>query len=191
VELTALSQLSLVRQGNVLRFWLKQLGLPLPSTVQLEHIINDMPTAKADRQPMVHWPGAEVRRYRHHLFAMPNLPPVPKPSHFLTWKLPQPLSLPLGELKVDKIQRQGLALPVGTELQVRFRQGGETFHWHGHQRVVKKLLQASHLLPWQRPFIPMIYLKNKLIAIPNIGIADEFVATGKESGWQIQWSINQ
>ncbi|EDN68798.1 cell cycle protein MesJ [Beggiatoa sp. PS] len=166
LDLLALSHLSLVRQRNVLRFWLKQQGLPLPSTVQLAHILNDMLTAKADRQPVVHWPGAEVRRYRHHLFAMPNLPSVPKPSHFMTWKLAEPFALPLGKLQVDKIQGQGLALPVGTELQVRFRQGGETFHWHGHQRVVKKLLQTSQLPPWQRNFIPMIYLKNKLMLFP-------------------------
>jgi tRNA(Ile)-lysidine synthase len=189
LDLLALSSLPLERQRNVLRFWIKQMGLPLPSTIQLEHILNDMITAKADRQPMVRWSGAEVRRYRHHLFAMPNLPPVPKPSFSLSWKLPQSLSLPLGDLKVEQIPGQGFALPIGTELQIRFRQGGEIFYWHGHRRTVKKLLQDKQLPPWQRYFIPLIYLENQLIAIPNIGITDQFVATGKKSGWQIKWII--
>jgi len=186
--LPTLSRLSPARQRNVLRFWLKKLGLPLPSTVQLQHILNDMLTARADRQPLVRWHGGEVRRYRNYLFAMQNLPSVPEASHCLTWTLPQPLRLPLGELTVNKVQGQGLALPAGTELQVRFRQGGETFRWHGHQRMVKKLLQAAQLPPWQRPFIPLIYLDNTLIAIPSIGIADEFMASFQKMGWEIFWN---
>ena len=188
--LPALARLSPARQRNVLRFWLKKLGLPLPSTVQLQHIFSDILTARVDRQPLVRWHGGEVRRYRNHLFAMPNLPPVPEVSHPLTWTLPQPLRLPLGELTVNEVQGRGIALPAGTELQVRFRQGGETFRWREHQRVVKKLLQSAQLPPWYRPFIPFIYLENTLIAIPSIGIADGLVAQNGEKGWEIQLRLD-
>jgi len=187
--LPALSRLSPARQGNLLRFWIKQIGLPPPSSVQVQQILNNLLTAKADRQPLVRWPGAEVRRYRHHLFAMPPPPPVPEASYTLTWQLPQPLRLPWGDMKATEIEGQGLALPAGTSLQIRFRQGGETFHWHGHQRIVKKLLQAAHLPPWQRPFMPLIYIENTLLAMPNIGIADGFVAREGENGRDIQWNL--
>jgi tRNA(Ile)-lysidine synthase len=50
---------------------------------------------------------------------------------------------------------------------------------------VKKLLQAAGLPPWQRSFIPLIYLGNILIAIPGIGVADGFIA--EENGWDIEW----
>jgi tRNA(Ile)-lysidine synthase len=189
--LPTLSRLSPARQRNVLRFWIKKLGLPLPSTVQLQHIISDILTAKEDRQPLVRWHGGEVRRYRNYLFAMPNLPPAPKASHSLTWSLPQALPLPLGELTALKVQGRGLAQPTGTPLQVRFRQGGETFHLRGHQRIVKKLLQAANDPPWQRPFIPLIYCENTLVAIPSIGVADGFVARDGETGWEIQWDRNR
>jgi len=184
--LPALFRLQQVRQRNLLRFWIKKLGLPLPSTVQLQHILNDMLTARKDRQPLVRWHGGEVRRYRDYLFAMSNLPPVPESSQCLSWKLEAPLHLPLGKLKVNATQKQGLALPIGTLLQVRFRQGGETFYWRSHQRAVKKLLQTAQLPPWQRPFIPLIYFKNTLVAIPNIGVADGFAA---DKGLEIQWLL--
>jgi tRNA(Ile)-lysidine synthase len=184
--LPMLLRLNPARQRNVLRFWLKQLKLPLPSTSQLQHILTDILTAKPDRQPLVQWQGAEVRRYHHHLFAMPNLPLPPKCLDSLNWTFPHPLSLPLGELVVTESQEGGLVLPSGTTLQVHFRQGGETFYWHGHHRKVKKLLQAEHLLPWERPFIPLIYIKDTLIAIPEIGIRDGFVTTEKK-GWNLQW----
>ncbi len=186
--LPALFPLCPAQQRNVLRFWLKKLYLPLPSTVQLQHILSDVFLAKPDSQPLVRWQGGEVRRYRHYLFAMPNLPSIPKASYYLTWLLSTSLDLPLGKLKVNKMQGRGLALPADTPLQVRFRQGGEYFQWHGHQRRVKKLLQMAQLPPWQRPFIPLIYKENTLIAIPSIGVADEFVARSGETGWEIVWS---
>jgi tRNA(Ile)-lysidine synthase len=189
LRLPALSALNPARQRHVLRFWIKQSGLPLPSSVQLEEILNQFLTAKADRQPLVSWPGAEVRRYHHQLFAIKPLPPVPKASDTLTWQLPESLPLPWGELRATEVAGQGLALTAGTRLQVRFRQGGETFRWQGHQRAVKKLLQAAELPPWQRAFIPLIYLENTLLALPQIGIADGFVARNGEKGWAIQWDL--
>jgi tRNA(Ile)-lysidine synthase len=177
-----------VQQRNLLRFWLKQLGLPLPATVHIQQILNDMLTAKEDRNPLVSWRGGEVRRYRQHLFAMPNLPVVPQ-SQF-SWPLPQPLPLPLGWLQAREIHGRGLALPAGTELQVQFRQSGEKLQWRGHQREVKKLLQAAQLPPWLREFMPLIYFQNSLVAIPGIGVCDKLTARAEECGWEISWNRN-
>ena len=177
-----LSELSSARQSNVLRFWIKKLALPSPTTKQLQQILSNLMTAKADGQPLVSWQGAEIRRYRQHLFAMP---PLPSSTQNIKWLFPTPLPrLPLGNLKVT--QGKGLALPNGTELEIRFRQGGEVIRLNKHQRVVKKLLQAAGLPPWQRQFIPLIYLDNILIAIPDIGVADGFIT--EENGWDIKWS---
>jgi tRNA(Ile)-lysidine synthase len=177
-----------VQQRNLLRFWLKQLGLPVPATVHIQQIRNEMLTAKEDRNPLVSWRGGEVRRYRQHLFAMPNLPIVPI-SPF-RWPLPQPLPLPLGGLQAREVHGRGLALPAGTELQVQFRQSGEKLQWHGHQREVKKLLQAAQLPPWLREFMPLIYFQNSLVAIPGIGVCDKLTARAGECGWEISWNRN-
>jgi tRNA(Ile)-lysidine synthase len=179
--LDSLSELSSARQSNVLRFWIKKLALPSPTTKQLQQILNNLITAKADSQPLVSWQGAEIRRYRHNLFAMP---PLPSSTKTIKWLFPTPSPrLPLGNLKLT--QGKGLALPKGTELEIRFRQGGEVIRLNKHQRVVKKLLQAAGLPPWQRKFIPLIYLENVVIAIPGIGVADGFIA--EENGWNIEW----
>jgi tRNA(Ile)-lysidine synthase len=188
--LSALKSLTLSRQRNVLRHWFKKLSLPLPDTVQLQHILTDVVNAKFDRQPVVRWHGGEVRRYQDRLFAMLNLPSFPKNHLSQSWKLPQPISLPLGRLTTQEMSGQGLALPAGTELQICFRQGGEQFHWHGHRRLVKKLLQASQLPPWQRAFLPLIYFNQQLVAIPMLGIATGFEAQASEKGWIIRWELN-
>jgi tRNA(Ile)-lysidine synthase len=186
--LPALSRFSPAQQRNLLRFWLKQLNLPLPATVHIQQILNEMLTARPDRKPLVSWRGGEVRRYRQHLFAMPNLPVVPQ-SQF-NWQLPQSLPLPLGWLQASEVPGGGLALPAGTELQVHFRQSGEQLQWRGHQREVKKLLQAAQLPPWLREFIPLIYLQDSLVAIPGIGVCDKLTARVGEPGWEISWHLN-
>jgi tRNA(Ile)-lysidine synthase len=190
--LPVLSSLSAARQHNVLRFWLKKLSLTIPSTAQLQQIFTKLITAKSDRQPVVRWQGGEVRRYHQSIFAMPNLPNIPDSSYSLKWEIPKSLSLPLGELSFNQEQERGLVLPIGTQLTVRFRQGGETFRWHGHQRVVKKLLQTAQIPPWIRHYIPFIYNEdNLLISIPNLGIADGFMAREGEIGWEIKWDLKK
>jgi tRNA(Ile)-lysidine synthase len=189
LNLCALSTLSLARQRNVIRYWLNQCQLPIPSSAQLQQILQNLLPAKIDRQPVVRWPGVEIRRYRQLLFAMSPLPSPPTNSSQLTWLLPQPLALPLGQLTAVRVPEQGLALPGETVLQVRFRQGGEKFYWHGHQRVVKKLLQTIPFPPWQRAFIPLIYFNNILVAIPQIGIRDDLRAPTGQAGWEIQWQF--
>ncbi|MBE9562394.1 MAG: tRNA lysidine(34) synthetase TilS, partial [Proteobacteria bacterium] len=185
--LPTLTKFSLIRQRNILRYWLKKLGLSIPSTVQLQHIFSDVLPAKPDKQPLVRWQGGEVRRYKQHLFAMPNLPPLPE--HDITWSFPNVVDLPLGKITVEKVQDGGLNLPINTQLNIHFRTGGEVFQWHNHRRSVKKLLQDSQIPPWQRPFIPLIYLNNTLIAIPNIGIADNFKT--QKDGWKICYSVSR
>ena len=184
LSLDSLSKLSSARQRNVLRFWIKKLALPSPTTKQLQQIVSNLITAKADSQPLVSWQGAEIRRYRHNLFAMP---PLPSSTQNIKWLFPTPSPrLPLGNLILT--QGKGLTLPSGTELEIRFRQGGEVIRLNKHQRVVKKLLQAAGLPPWQRQFIPLIFLENIVIAIPGVGVADEFLAD--ENGWNIEWNYS-
>ena len=189
LNLEALATLRPARQRQVIRYWLNQCQLPIPSSAQLQQLLHNFLSAKTDRQPVISWRGLEIRRYRQLLFAMPPLPPQPAASYQLTWLLPQLLILPLGQLTAVPVLGQGLALPSGTVLQIRFRQGGEVFHWHGHQRVVKKLLQTLQLPPWQRYFIPLVYLNTTLVAIPYIGVQDELKAQTGQMGWEIQWQF--
>ena len=121
---------------------------------------------------------------------MPNLPKLPDSSYCLKCKFPQSLSLAIGELSFNKVQGKGINLPIGTELKIRYRQGGETIRKNGHKRIVKKLLQTAQIPPWKRNYIPLIYNDNNiLISIPNIGIADGFMAKKGEIGWEIKWEF--
>jgi tRNA(Ile)-lysidine synthase len=64
--------LSNARQANVIRYWLHKLNLPTPSSIKLKHIQTDVLYCRKEANPVVHWHGAEVRRYRDDLYATNN-----------------------------------------------------------------------------------------------------------------------
>jgi len=187
ISIPAFSHLTATRQANVIRYWLNLLNLPLPRTAQLHHILNDMLTAQQDAQPLVRWQGTDIRRYRNTLFAMENLPNSPS-LYSLAWSPSTPLDLPLGRLIAQETRGQGLVF--SDNLTVRFRQGGEYCRWRGHRRSLKKILQAAHIFPWLRNFIPLIYKENTVVAIANIGVCDGFTAKNDEKGLLLTYVTN-
>lgn len=188
LSISALKRLTVMRQRNLLRYWLKQRGLPMPSTQQLQRILEEVIPAGQDRQPLVRWQGGEVHRHKDQLFAIPNLPVQPKKQ--LYWTLPEACPLPVGILTAAPVRGKGLAIASGTVLQIRFRRGGEYCIWRGHRRIVKKLLQSADIPAWQRPFIPFIYDKQEqLLAIPNIAICDQATVQTQAFGWDLRWVI--
>ena len=49
-----------------------------------------------------------------------------------------------------------------------------------HHRKLKKLLQDAGVLPWWRDRLPLIYAGERLVAVGDLWIADEFAARGGE-----------
>ncbi|CDH47483.1 tRNA lysidine(34) synthetase TilS [Candidatus Contendibacter odensensis] len=193
LTIPALRELSELRQRNLLRRWLRTLGLPTPDARQLQHLLHDALTAAGDRQPCIHWPGGEVRRYRDTLYAMPPLLPH-DPQHTFLWRPDTnaaypPLKLPgLGTLELQETVGAGLRaeMRAGATLSVRFRQGGERFRPLGrlHSQELKKLLQEAGIPPWQRERLPLLYREEVLLAVVGLGIAADHAAGPGEVGWQ-------
>ena len=179
------------RQRNVLRYWLRLLGLPMPSKAQLCHVLDDVVAARHDSGPCVRWPGCELRRYRDSLYAMPPLAPH-DPNRIWNWSGAAPFLLPgVGRLSLQPAQGEGLAAAVlsGHELQVRFRRGGERFQPNGrrHSQSLKKLLQELGLPPWERSRLPLLYLDDRLVAVAGLGVAAGSSARAGENGWILEW----
>jgi len=202
LNLSALRELSELRQRNVLRYWFRRLGLPTPDSRQLWHILHDIPSAGRDRQPCVGWSGGEVRRYRDTLYAMPPLAPHDA-RQTLIWRASTdgwpPLELPgVSWLRMEEIVGAGLRAEAlaGGLLLVRFRQGGERFRPVGrsHGQELKKLLQEAGVPPWERDRLPLVYLpptptlphprggSEPLLAVMGLGMAADYAAAPGEPG---------
>lgn len=157
--------LSAPRQRLLLRFWLQQQSFLLPDEAMLERIRGEVMMAREDAAPLVRWDGCEIRRYRQHLYAMPPLPEV-LADWQADWMLAEPLLLPDGRVL-------SVSLPAGVGLadcHVRFRKGGETLRGHGMTHDLKKLLQASGILPWERERLPLVFSGGELMAVAGTSL---------------------
>ena len=193
MKIEGINSLSNARKRNVLRFWLKNTGLPVPSADIIENIINELVSAKNDSTPCISWEGAEVRRYRDMVYAMPPLKEHDSEATF-RWCLNQPLELNVGRLEAKLTKGKGLKSSYIRDnvIDVRFRYGGESIRPAGrkHTHDLKKLFQEVGVPPWQRDRIPLLYLEGKFAAVAGLWIDDAFSAKKDEAGWDISIDIS-
>ena len=166
------------RRYNLLRYWIKQQGLPTPSSQQLLHVERDVLQAEVDRVPVVKWVGAEVRRYRQYLYAMPPLGEIDR-AFSAVWDTRQQvaLSLPSGTLHVDQLVKLGVSRHQldAQPFEVRYRRGGEKIRLKGKSfhRDLKSLFQEAGVPPWVRQRIPLLYRGECLVAVPEFWLSAE------------------
>lgn len=192
VSIDALRALSAPRQRNALRHWVQSLGLPLPESVQLHHVLDSVLPAAQDATPVVRWRGAEVRRYRDHLYAMRPLPEVDA-AWTVKWDLHEPLWLADGtRLRAEPALGGGLLPQLAAQgVRVGYRQGGEACRPVGasHRRPLKKLLQESGIPPWQRERLPLVFVDQSPAAIPGLWYCEPWGVKAGEPGIKVVWDM--
>ena len=186
-----LKTLSVSRKKNVIRYWIEQCGLSLPSTAHLEQIDTQLLQGRIDANPLVQWPGGNIRRYRDHLYAEPTHKTIDLQKIILTWDLSQPLTLPasLGILTAQQVNGHGFSSETlkRAPLTIRFRQGGERCQPVGraHSQVLKKLWQEYGIPTWERKQIPLLYCGEELAGVIGHWVCAPFAAEKDEKGWVI------
>ena len=187
LSLTGLRALSSARQRNLLRYVVRELGLPAPPSGQLMSIVTDLIPARDDAQPVVQWTGAEIRRYRDWVYVLPAMAgsmgstPLPITGDALE------LGHGMGELRLETGAGTGLGKNVvAAGLEVRFRQGGEEIKLlkQSHTKKLKKLLQEEGVVPWMRERLPLLYSNGELVAVADLWIAS---AAASEPGTAVRW----
>ncbi|NOX08291.1 MAG: tRNA lysidine(34) synthetase TilS [Gammaproteobacteria bacterium] len=178
-ELCALSP---AQQRNLLRHWIKQQGMPVPSAAILDQLQYSVVQASIDSQPLLQWRGVEVRRYQDDLYIMQVLSPHDV-TQVICWDGHSRVELANGTLlQLAELSQQGLDLDKlkGTVLEIRYRQGGERCRVAGAgcSKSLKHLFQEGNVPPWQRSRIPLLYVNNQLALIVGLGVCEGFGKSG-------------
>ncbi|MFI9652422.1 tRNA lysidine(34) synthetase TilS [Guyparkeria halopsychrophila] len=144
------------RQCNLLRQWLARLGCLPPPPERLGEWLAQLRTAAADRQPLLEWPGGQLRRYRDQIHWLPVLP---EPTRPLDWPADQPCLRLEGEREICRRPTRG-GVDEGTSLR------HSTDEWRlrpvgGSERLrpvegrpslpIKQWFQDQGIPPWERP----------------------------------------
>jgi tRNA(Ile)-lysidine synthase len=195
LNVNALSQLSPARAANLLRWWLSQQGMLMPSQVQLQEMLQQLLCAKSDKQLQIllhhsqHDDAYLLRRFQG--FAYISLHGVNSGMH-LSWHGEEQISLEDGSrLLFSKTLGQGLSLKhiENKSLSIQFRAGGERFKPYANRpsKPLKKWLQEINMPPWFRERLPMVFVDQQLVLVPSLGVQAEWQAQADEMGLTVEW----
>jgi tRNA(Ile)-lysidine synthase len=191
LEAAGLAALPPSRARAALRAWIRECGLPLPDAAHLDRVLTEVLTARPDRNPVVRWPGAELRRFRGRLWLSPPLPAF-DPEAVLEWDGDTPLELPAGLGRLCVESGSG-GIPKQTwsagSVRVHFRAGGERCRpvGQGMTRSLKKLFQERAIPPWLRERVPLITIDGQLAAVGDVWRCQPFQAAEGEASVILRW----
>ena len=202
ISIDKLNGFEIIRQKNILRYWFNLHNLTLPSYAVLDNALNQMIGSKIDAEPFVSWGDLQLRRFNKKLYLLPLNFEDPNYSvkkkkgrellekNSIKWDGSSHLILPdSSSLCVKLKMKGGLRIDVKKNLEIRFRSGGERCKPQGRSgsNTLKKLFQEYSLEPWLRNNIPLIYIDNRLAAVGDLWVCDEFCAEPDELGIQLEW----
>ncbi len=179
------------RRARVVRAWLGERGLEVPSTLRLAEALRQTLDADADHLPVVAWHGHALRRYRDRLYLTARHPPVLEGA--LEWHLATTARLPLGpglgELALVPALGGLDAARLPQRLRVCPRAGGERLKPAAGARTqsVKHLMQQAGVPPWLRAAVPLLYAGDCLIAAGDRWRDARWCAGARAPGLKVVW----
>ena len=192
INLEAFKSLNKLRQANLMRWWLGQNHMIMPSAKRLQQILTQILYAKSDALVKIKIGESQyIRRFQGDAYLMEERIKT-KPINLL-WQGETELTLAdNSKLVFSQKLGEGLVLPHGVKLRIKNREGGERFKpvIGRPSRTLKVVLQSSAMPPWQRERLPMIFMDETLVYIPNIGAVAELQAKSNEFGYVIHWLEN-
>jgi tRNA(Ile)-lysidine synthase len=188
-----LSTLSENRVNNCLRWWLGVIGLQMPSAQLLQQISQQLMHAKLDANIAIKVSDClTLRRYQQRAYLVQDSAPI-APINLL-WQGEDEIVLPnKTKLIFSKQSGQGISLRKieNAKLRIKFREGSERFlpELGRPRRSLKVMLQNHEMPPWQREQLPLIFMDETLVIIPNVGVDAGFQAGGDEIGIRVEWKV--
>jgi tRNA(Ile)-lysidine synthase len=191
LSLQTLASLNTARANNVVRWWLAQNQLAMPSTPVLQQIVQQLLGAKADAAIQIKVSDSlTVRRYQGLAYLVPEC--APSAPINLLWQGEDSVTLPdNSRLIFTQKMGEGFALNrvKNIKLRIKNREGSERFRPQLGRpyRSLKQVLQTHAMPPWQREQLPLIFMDETLVIIPNVAVDAGLQANSDEMGLWVEW----
>ncbi len=189
LDLTLLAQQSPLWQAQLLRGFIAQAGLHMPSSVQLQQLLNQLLHAKADAKVEFKLKPMILRRFQHCLYvcaANPN--PLVAMDITLSADKLQQWVLNNEQQLIAELQYLGIRVRMphdNEQVSVRYRANSSLRcypHFRDKGRELKKLWQELAVPPWLRAQTPLIYFNEQLVAVVGYWVEQAFIASGTQAG---------
>lgn len=191
IELQTLADLVIARRKNAIRYWIRSVGLRLPSSVKLDDIDRQLFFGTEDSLPCIKWSGGVLRRYRKAAYISTE-EVLERSVSSIDWDLQASpgLDLPMGRLTARPRKGKGVSddwiLAECGEVSVKFRVGGERVQYRvGLHKSLNKVFQELGVPPWLRDFVPLIFAKDELVAIAGYCVFKPYATRPEAIGTEI------
>ena len=202
----ALCALDDARATNVLRAWIRLRGMPAASAARLAQMLRQLREAAPGHLLRVDHAGQTLRLYRDAVYWEPATAPTreagePGPDELTwdgreVWHLPRwrgsfvfvPVDaccVPAAGAWPDTVSEALLAAGL---LRARPRSGGERLRRapDAPSRSLKNLFQEAGVPAWQRD-LPLLYLDERLLCVPTIGVDGALAGEARGPRRRIEW----
>lgn len=186
LSVDVLNSCSALVRGQLLRQWLQQLKVPMPSRQHTDMIWHEVALAQQDANPKLQLGQYQVRRFQQRLYC------IETEKDFSSWRatlnMNQTLMLPdsLGALRLVAGENNTLCLPEGHHsFTVIFDPRGLSACPVGRSgsRKLKKLYQEYGVPSWQRRQLPIVMCDDKVVAVVGLFISRDFNGKDCELIW--------
>ena len=199
LNMDKLKSFSTQRQQNLVVFWLNHFNNIRLSPGQEDQIFSLMNESSEgssifnfDKHDYtsdikIIFSSKEIRIIDNHL-----LEPLSE-NMSLEWDLKDLIKIPTGELSVEESFGKGLDKKfIGSDIKIKARVGGERCKPFGRSKSqkIKNLFQEFEVPDWKRDYIPIIYIDEKIAAVGDLWVCDEFHTNINEHGISIKWNHN-
>tara|TARA_B100001250_G_scaffold218407_1_gene187418 strand:- start:606 stop:1940 length:1335 start_codon:yes stop_codon:yes gene_type:complete len=188
--LSSLMDLTKARQRNLIKYWLMKIAKIEVGWNKLQHMVNEVLPAASHSNLEITINEYLICSYRNQLHLLRKYAPLPNVCH---WDLKGSQKLVItnnGMLVANQTEGKGISGKLADNLQVKFRQGGESFRIAGRPlKSLKKIFQELKIEPWIRPRIPLIYNQDELVCVVGIGVSASALAAPEEIGFSLSWDF--
>jgi tRNA(Ile)-lysidine synthase len=182
--------LSLARQGNALRAWLKQQSGQVAPASLVTRLMQELP-ARGPAQWLI--PGGVLRRYRDQLrFDAGERLCDGKVARETSVSIHRAGSYALpgwgGVLVATRVKTGGVPAAWLAHLELRARKGGEQFQAGIGRpaRSLKKQFQAAEVPEWARSG-PLVFSGGQLVFVPGLGLDARVLALPGQPQLGLHW----
>lgn len=170
------------RRQQVIRTWLAGLGHRMPEHKQFAEL-DRLLCAQADRAPVLLWQDCEIRRFQQRLYCLPK---HWQPGCIGPAKLSMGGQVFAGSCSELRAVSAGQGLAPAAEYSVRVRnQCAHITRAHPaarrHSQTFKKLLQEYQVEPWLRPWLPLVFEGDKLVAVADLWVEHAHLYRGVDA----------
>jgi tRNA(Ile)-lysidine synthase len=189
----SLARLPARRADNLLRHWLQQQRVSLPSTARMEEVREQMLNAAADAHPEIDFGTMVLRRVRGSLILTPRRDTPPDDDILLRWQGQEEIVVPQWQGSLQFLRGSGPGISTQLlrqhDLQLRPRRGSERLKPAPLRpsRSLKLLYQEAGIAPWRRLWSPLVYLEERLVFVAHLGMDARHV---EEGGIVLRWKEN-